>query len=112
MATVTLSKPPASDGELSIDSTSSPDLSAYLSYIRSRSPAQIAASSPPAADLISTITSLASAGSEGTETAHIRHHVPQVGVPLAQFGEEGRIGEGFGVAQGGLGLLEYRLDLV
>ena len=60
-----LSKPPFSLGETSTTSIFQPFFSAHLPYIRKRSAANSAASSPPSAPWISTITSRSSLGSFG-----------------------------------------------
>ncbi len=64
--------PPRSESWASITSVTQPCRSAYLVYIRSRSPANSADSSPPSPALISTITSLASCGSRGMSSSASR----------------------------------------
>ena len=58
-------KPPASEADTSMVSVFQPCALAKRSYILYRSPAKMAASSPPAAARISTMMSLSSAGSAG-----------------------------------------------
>ena len=64
-ATVTDLYPPRSDSVASRISVDQPRVSAYRVYMRSRSPANSADSSPPSPDLISSSTSLPSEGSRG-----------------------------------------------
>src|SRR5436305_150531 len=68
-ATATSLYPPRSDSCASSTSVTQPRLSAYRRYMRSRSPANSADSSPPSPALISRMTSLPSSGSRGASNS-------------------------------------------
>src|SRR5205823_8195588 len=69
IATAASLYPPRSDSCESRTSVTQPRRSAYRRYIRSRSPANSADSSPPSPALISRITSLPSSGSRGASSS-------------------------------------------